>query len=202
MAKNILIICPTILSCHYGKVKPDSSETISIISAIEDLISKQVNAASNIIGGLKYLISEIVDNVHEHSDSKRGYIFSQAYPIKGYLDICIADNGISLLGSYLKASKTGIITHLDAMKAANRGESTKNLPDAENRGYGIDTSKKMVTQGLNGNFLMLSGNVLYLKSGRRENYLELPKWLEWKGTIVAMRLPSVKENFYYANFVE
>lgn len=59
-------------------------------------------------------------------ESERGYIFSQAYPTKKYLDICIADNGIS----------------------------TKNLPEAENRGFGIKTSKKMLIDGLSGIFVL------------------------------------------------
>ena len=32
---------------------------------------------------------------------------------------------------------------LDQVQAANRGISSKNLPDAENRGYGIYTSNRM-----------------------------------------------------------
>jgi hypothetical protein len=46
-------------------------------------------------------------------------------------------------------------------ETANQGISTKNLPNAENRGYGILTSKKMIIGGLSGNFIMLSGNALY-----------------------------------------
>ena len=46
------------------------------------------------------MIEECVDNITQHSKSERGYIFAQAYPHKQYLDICVADNGITLLGSY------------------------------------------------------------------------------------------------------
>jgi hypothetical protein len=141
-----------------------TSERNEILSAIEGLISRQVQAQTNIIAGLKYLIEESVDNIIEHSDSKRGFIFSQSYPTKKYLDICIADNGISLLGSYCKMKENVFTDHLSAMKAANSGISTKNLPAAENRGYGIKTSKKMLIDGLSGNFVMLSGNALFLKS--------------------------------------
>jgi len=88
------------------------------------------------------------------------------------------------------------------MKAANSGISTKNLPDAENRGYGIITSKKMLVDGLSGNFVMLSGNALFLKSKSVDQFSALPDIATWKGTIVAMRIPYVNEGFNYIHFVE
>ena len=56
---------------------------------------------------------------------------------KKYLDICIADQGIGLLGSYKKVPNNEIIDDMEAMKAANRRISSKNRPEAESRGYGI-----------------------------------------------------------------
>lgn len=148
------------------------------------------------------MIEESVDNIIEHSDSKRGYIFGQSYPSKKYMDICIADNGITLLGSYCKMEENKITDHLSAMKAANFGISTKNLTGAENRGYGIRTSKKMLVDGLSGNYVMLSGNALYLKSKTIERFMVLPDIATWQGTIVAMRIPYVNASFNYIDFVE
>lgn len=96
-------------------------------------------------------------NITEHSESDRGYIFAQAYPTKGFLDVCIADRGVSLLGSYEKLPDNEILSDMEAIKAANRGLSSKNLPDAENRGFGIRTSKQMLIHGLGGQYLMISG---------------------------------------------
>jgi len=76
------------------------------------------------------------------------------------------------------------------------------LPDAENRGYGIRTSKKMLIDGLSGNFVMLSGNALYLKSKTIDQFFTLPSIATWNGTIVAMRIPYVNEGFNYIHFVE
>lgn len=177
-------------------------ERNEILSTIENLLSRQVHAKPNVSAGLKYLIGENIDNIIEHSESVRGYIFSQAYPTKKYLDICIADNGVSLLGSYNKMKENLYTNHLSAMKAANLGVSTKNLPDAENRGYGIITSKKMLVDGLYGNFVMLSGNALFLKSKSINQFSELPDIATWKGTIIAMRIPYINETFNYINFVE
>lgn len=81
-----------------------------------------------------------------------------------YLDICIADKGITLSGSYRENNDTDIVSDMEALKAANRGISTKNLPNAENRGYGLITSKKMLTNGLGGLFIMISGSAILIKS--------------------------------------
>ena len=177
-------------------------ERNEILSTVENLLSNQIRLKPNITAGLKYLIEESVDNIIEHSDSKRGYIFGQSYPAKKYMDICIADNGITLLGSYCKMKENKITDHLSAMKAANFGVSTKNLPGAENRGYGIRTSREMLVNGLSGNYVMLSGNALYLKSKTIERFMVLPDIATWQGTIVAMRIPYVNASFNYIDFVE
>jgi len=41
----------------------------------------------------------------------------------------------------------------EALKFANEGYSTKNLPEAENRGFGISSTKSMIVEGLGGAFL-------------------------------------------------
>lgn len=174
-----------------------------ILSAVEDAISRQLNIDRNIIYGIKYLISEAVDNISEHSESERGYIFYQYYPQKHYMDICIADNGISILGSYMKMADNEITTDLEAIRQANRGVSTKNLPDAENRGYGIITSKKMLVQGLGGHYFMLSGNAFHINDSRTDKYVGLPPHIRWQGTIIALRIPyNTNESFNSSSYYE
>ncbi len=178
----------------------DDKEAIS--SVVESILIRQLNIQSNVATGLKYMVEEMLDNITEHSESERGYIFAQAYPKKGYLDICMADNGVTLLGSYMKLEKNEIVTDLEAIKAANRGISSKNLPDAENRGYGIQTSKRMLVEGLGGQYLMISGNCLYLKSHGCDNVYSVPGGLRWNGTLVALRIPVNASKFNYVNYIE
>lgn len=65
----------------------NSDEKNTIISTVENIISRQLNLSGNILVGLKYLIGESVDNIAEHSESTRGYIFAQAYKSLGFLDV-------------------------------------------------------------------------------------------------------------------
>lgn len=177
-------------------------EKNNILSTIESIISRQLNLTSNIIIGLKYMLGEMIDNITEHSYSERGYIFAQAYPTKRYLDICIADNGITLLGSYQRSNDKEIASDLEAMQAANRGISTKNLPNAENRGYGIITSRKMLVDGLNGQYIMISGNAIYVRDKNLDQFIALPDKIYWKGTIIALRIPYINREFQYINYIE
>lgn len=178
----------------------DTKEAIS--SLVESIIIRQLNIQSNVANGLKYIVDETLDNISEHSESDRGYIFAQAYPHKGYLDVCIADRGITLLGSYGRVAENEIATDLEAIKAANRGISSKNLPEAENRGFGIKTSKQMLIDGLDGQYLMMSGSCLYVKSKRLDSFYTMPKNLRWNGTIVAFRIPYNSSTFNYINYIE
>lgn len=174
----------------------------AILSAVEEIIIRQLTLASNIASGLKYMIGEMVDNITEHAESERGFIFAQAYPSKRYLDICIADNGITLLGSYRKLAGNEIDSDLEAIQAANRGISTKNRPEAENRGYGVITSKRMLIEGLGGHYLMLSGAAMHIKTSEINNFLTLPEHLRWNGTIIALRIPFENEAFRYIKYIE
>ncbi len=179
-----------------------NDERNSLVSAIETILKNQVGLQPNVLIGLKYLISESVDNIVEHSESERAYIFAQYFKTKMFLDICIADNGISLLGSYQKVNFENISNHVEALIAAQSGKSTKNLPDAENRGFGIKTSKNLLINGLGGNYLMISGEALYIKTSEVENFVKMPPTISWKGTIIAMRIPYQNTNFSYINYVE
>ena len=178
----------------------DAKEAVS--SIVENMIIQQLSIQSNVANGLKYMIDEILDNITEHSESDRGYIFAQAYPNKGFLDVCIADRGVSLLGSYEKLPGNEILSDIEAIKAANRGLSSKNLPDAENRGFGIRTSKQMLIQGLGGQYLMISGSSLYIKTVNLDSFYSMPRGLRWNGTIVALRIPYHSSSFNYINYIE
>ena len=177
-------------------------EKDAILTTVESIIERQLGLTSNIAIGLKYMLGESIDNIIQHANSERGYIFAQSYPGKGYIDICIADRGITLLGSYQTLPDNEIESDLEAIQAANRGISTKNLPNAENRGYGIITSKKMLIEGLGGTFVMMSGNALHLYNSHDRRFVETPENIRWNGTIIALRVPYMNKDFQYINYIE
>ena len=100
---------------------------------------------------ISYFLSELIDNIYEHSGSPNGYLFSQYLELEQCINLCIADSGITIPGNYKRANLYQQEIDNDpaaALRLANEGRSTKNRPETENRGYGISTSKRMLVEGL------------------------------------------------------
>lgn len=174
-------------------------------SIIQSVLMKQAGIGR---GGssLSYLISELLDNIYEHSRSSNGYVFSQYLEREGVIDLCIADRGITIAGSFQQA---GLYqdeidgSETEALKLANEGYSTKNRPEAENRGYGISTSKEMLVVGMKGAFFMLSGGAFHRYENGANDYIDLRNLLCWQGTVILMRIPvALPEGFNYIDYLE
>lgn len=174
-------------------------------SILQQIIKKQSNANFRIVTPLSYMIGEIVDNINEHSYARYGYIFSQYLKKEGCIDLVIADDGITVYGSYAKFGLFQDEINGDeamALKLANEGKSTKNLPNAENRGYGITSSKDMLVDGLKGSFFMLSGGAFHRYDIHGSSFVRLPKGVSWNGTVILMRIPiNVPKDFNYEKYI-
>ncbi len=139
VSKTYLPVCQ--FDLHKGNID-------DLQSILQRIIKKQSGADYRIVTPLSYLLGELIDNMNEHSQGKHGYIFSQYLKKENCIDLVLADDGITVLGSYVKAQKfldeiNG--NDAEALRLANEGKSTKNLPNAENRGYGISSSKEMLS---------------------------------------------------------
>ena len=64
-------------------------------------------------------------------------------------------------------------SEVESLMLANEGYSTKNRPEAENRGYGISTSKRMLVEGMKGAFFMLSGGAFHRYENGTNDYIDL-----------------------------
>ncbi len=175
-------------------------------SVIKNIILKQTNIGQKGNMPLSYLISELLDNVYEHSKSSNGYVFSQYLEHEGVINLCIADSGITIPGSFKEAGlyqKEIDDNEADALKLANEGYSTKNLPEAENRGYGISTSKSILVTGMKGGFFMLSGGAFHRYENGENDYINLNNIFRWKGTIILLRIPvRIPEDFNCYDYFE
>lgn len=131
----------------------------NIISHVNAVIRSITNIPTNYFSAISYLISELTDNIVEHSKSETGWISFQYYRNKGFLDLCIADTGIGLLKSYqeYRGEKdfSHITNHLEALDNVIQGNSTKHLNE---RGFGVHTSREIIINGLGGT-LCLCGRI-------------------------------------------
>lgn len=187
--------------CQFDLHKSNIDDLQSILQRI---IKTQSGADYRIVTPLSYLLGELIDNMNEHSQGKHGYIFSQYLKKEDCIDLVLADDGITVLGSYVKAQKfldeiNG--NDAEALRLANEGKSTKNLPNAENRGYGISSSKEMLSDGLHGSFFMLSGGAFHRHDSSGSVFVKLPNSIYWDGTIILMRIPvKVPLDFDYNKY--
>ena len=154
---------------------------------------------------LTYLLDELICNIQQHAQADKGYAYLMYNKAAKTIEILIADFGITIYGSYVAAQK-----HLDklgdsdaeALNLAQNGYSVKNLPDTENRGYGISSNMKMVVEGLHGEFAVLSGNALMLQVPNKRAILALPSEIDFKGTMIMVRIPAhVPDGFNIYNYM-
>lgn len=83
------------------KIPVDSKNNLireKLLSTFENILLKQLNISGQMVSVIKYLTSEAMDNIVEHAKVENGWIMVQNYPNKGFIDICILDSGIGLLG--------------------------------------------------------------------------------------------------------
>lgn len=171
---------------------PIKCEQVDHIQEIlQSIIEKQSRVAENMRSPISYLLSELVGNIGEHSNSPSGYLFCQR--VKQELYIVIADIGKTIYGSYIDTGKYTDIIGTDeaqAVKIANDGYSTKDRPEVENRGYGISKSRDIVVNGLGGAFFLLSGTAFYRHDANGAICVNIPEEYRWDGTIALIRIPT------------
>ncbi len=183
-----------------GNPQDENESSGNVTAKIVELICRSVSIPKQVVSGVRYMLQEIIDNVGEHSLASSFYVLAQAYPKKSLVDICIADNGNGLRQSYRRAG-LDVRTDLQAMKMMASAISSKDRPENESRGYGLFTSRKMTTEGLEGEFVMMSGKAVYAKI-RNEEYLIDAPFMNTDGTAVAIRLRYDNEKFNMYNYLE
>jgi len=171
----------------------------SITSAIEDFIISESGLDTNIAQALRYIADEIIDNITEHADTAEGYV-SAAWNDNS-VTVSIADAGKTVYGSYVDGDFDQIYSDQVALQAAVSGLSTKNLPGAENRGYGISTSADMIVRGMSSTLIILSGRGLLFRDVRRNDFTELPEPIFMPGTLVCFTMPVHKPEFNLYNHI-
>lgn len=176
-------------------------------SIARNIIVRQACIGSAVNTPISYFLSELIDNIYEHSGSPNGFLFSQYLESDQSINLCIADNGVTIPGNY---QRNGLYQKeidgdpAEALRLANEGRSTKNRPETENRGYGISTSKRMLVEGLGGSFFMLSGSAFHRYENHSLNYYaDISSFFHWDGTLILLRIPiNAPDGFNYINYLE
>lgn len=190
--------------CKIHEFLLQNNDANFVIEEIENTIcgSEELHPMKQIVS---YFLDEMVCNMQQHSKSEKGFAFAKYNTELNTIDLCLADKGITIYGSFIeKQLYLDLIGNSDAqaLSLAKDGYSTKNLPNAENRGYGISSNAKLIVDGLNGVFSIMSGNALLLYDKSAINIFELPESIEWGGTLVIARIPvNIPQSFNFYKYI-
>ncbi len=133
-------------------------------------------------------------------------MFSQYLEREGCINLCIVDKGISIYGSFIRSGKfliENLVNEGDVLNMAISHYSTKNLPDEENRGFGLPTTKNMLVEGMGGSFFILSGGAFHRHDSHGQQTVALPPGFSWDGTFILLKIPvNVPDGFNYLKYAE
>ncbi len=178
------------------QIKNSSEQTNFITEMIPMLHLEPYHAES-----IRYVVSELVRNVLEHSESKDGAIVAAQYHQKSnMIRIGIADTGVGIKKTINQSHKAW--TDIDAIKLALipgiTGTTSREGGTSDNAGAGLFFIKSIAAN--NRDFFMIySGNALYKLLKRkpgarnvlyadpgRDNHSEKTNLPYWQGTVVGI----------------
>ncbi len=142
---------------------------------------------------LQYVLSELIDNALQHSDSSTGaFVTAQKYDKLGKVHLLIVDTGIGIRGHLRKNPRYRQITDdINAIKTALTPFVTgsylanpDDLLEYDNQGLGLSVSDQIAKRS-GGELYLWTGTALYRsQSGEVES---MP--VAWPGTVIFLTLP-------------
>lgn len=151
---------------------------------------------------IKYVISELIANIAEHSRCNRSVFAIRANKRLNCIEAAFFDNGITIPGSFADAGikrKSG-----ECIREAVTGTSTK--PEA-GRGHGLPSTTKILKE-MNCDILIVSGQAAFYLNGtnkylEEDTLYELDEPSKLNGTLVSfqMYLPTKKVDIYRPGYL-
>ncbi len=169
-------------------------EDNNVLGEYEDRILSQVTTgkAEWYKNSVKYLTSELVNNVNEHAGIDHYWILAQYYQFSQNktCEVVIADNGIGYKNSY-KDTEFEVETDAEAIRNALEGRSSKSArAKSKERGKGIPSIANIFLKGYGGKLVIMSGkSIIYFKKDEKK---ELETKAYWQGALVCINF-NVKD---------
>jgi hypothetical protein len=149
------------------------------------------------VSAFKYVVSELVDNIYQHSRFTRALIMGQRYDNLGFIDLSFYDNGITIPQTFKEKGFNHEASF--AIREALNGVSTKD----NDRGFGLRTSLNLFKKGLNAQFFIVSGNgAVYCDSNVGDLLYRLTEDGGLKGTLITVRIPKNTPEVNIYDYVE
>jgi len=158
-----------------------------------------IQRSPNDFGGIsafKYVVSELVDNIYQHSRFTRALIVGQRFDYKGFVDLVFYDNGITVPQTFKEKGLNYEASF--AIREALNGVSTKD----DNRGFGLRTCLNLFKKGLKAEFFIVSGNGAVHCDKKGDNLYRLVDTARLNGTLISVRIPKDAPEVNIYDYVE
>ena len=145
------------------------------------------------------IINEIVDNIYQHSEFNNASAMAQKHDKEGFIELSFFDDGITISGSYEKHLGLEFDGTKAIMKAIN-GFSTKH---EVGRGTGLYNSIKLVSEGMKGDVMIVSGDgMFYIKQSENHSYKLDHENNKLRGTLISIRIPFQKKEVLWYEYIK
>lgn len=140
---------------------------------------------------LNITISELINNVHDHSQSEiDAYVFCQFYPQLNIIKVVVGDLGIGIpvsVNNFLHSEKQPLLNDKDAIKwAIDKNTSTKSQP--HNKGKGFDNLIEFIKSNRSIMYIYSNSAILMVSKGEGRQYFFDNNITNFKGTAIQMEI--------------
>lgn len=175
----------------------------SVAAALVQTIKQESQDAEDFKAYLRYIISELLNNVSDHSKSTFGCsIAAQYYPDNDRAQVAITDGGCGLLATLSMQYK--LVNEKEAIFKAIEREVTGSVQNVytsgaiKNAGIGLFAIKTIIEK-TNGRLIIASNDTLVEFNGDSQPVV-YPLSTQWQGTLVAFELSQSELNLEFDQF--
>ncbi|MEM0136487.1 MAG: hypothetical protein QXU18_14875 [Thermoplasmatales archaeon] len=172
----------------FSELPQKEAEFKTLFTKVNELIKSHMPVGGE--NAFIYVLSELTDNIYQHSKFKKSFMMCQAYRQKGYVELSFIDDGISIPGNF---EEHGIVFDGDwnAISMAVSGQSTK---DNYERGTGLKSSLRVYCEGAGAEAMIVSRNGVFYEKSEETLLYQLDDKQQFQGTLISIRIPMKTSN--------
>ena len=190
----------TIINCSYLSdstympilnLPKKQSELSDLTQKLEEFHNKGIDYGGR--NAFNYLITELMNNIYDHSKFNNASVMAQRYEKKQFFEISIYDDGMSIPTCF-EEHNFSFSHDSHAIADALNGMSTK----GDGRGYGLGTTANLYVNGIGAELMIVSRNGALYKKADDEILYKLKSSYNLDGTLITIRVPypALEVNIY------
>lgn len=182
---------PFPISFHIRKDEKMDEEVNKILAEIRNKIPKKFESS------IPYVLSELTDNIEQHSKYKEASVFIKYNSNEKYLEIVIFDDGLTI-PIVFEENNINYSKDSEAIKMALEGKTTKK--EDISRGYGLRTTRNIV-KALNGEMQIISRNGMLIITDSKTQNIDFEKG-KLDGTLIYLKLKTPEKDLNIYQYLE